>query len=232
MSTSDLAALLDQAKAILLDFDGPVCNIFAGHPAPLVADQLRQVLTNAGVDLPTSVAAETDPLEVLRWTATLDRDQLTRVIEDSLRADELTAAETAVPTPYAREVIVAATQEGRKVSIASNNSEPAIAAYLTNHRLNRHITRITGRTPYQPDQMKPNPASVRTAVEALSVAPHSCLLIGDSPTDITAGHALGMPVIGYANKPSKTQRLQQAGADAIATSMSDIALALIGVAPS
>ncbi|MGW1247385.1 HAD family hydrolase [Streptomyces sp. NPDC002535] len=43
----------------------------------------------------------------------------------------------------------------------------------------------------------------------------SCTLIGDSLTDIQAGHASGATVIGYANKPHKGDQFTEAQADII-----------------
>jgi len=50
------------------------------------------------------------------------------------------------------------------------------------------------------------------------------VFIGDIPSDVGAGHAARVPVVGYANKPGKAERL--AKADAIITSMADLAAAL------
>jgi hypothetical protein len=134
-ASPDLVRLLAETGPILLDFDGPVCSIFANHPASIVADNIRALLVARDIRMPESIIGEGDPLEVLRWTVTLGKPELTREIEDALRADELRAASSATPTPYAREVIVTARQAGRSVAIVSNNSEPAITEYLTTWRI-------------------------------------------------------------------------------------------------
>ena len=33
-----LAAILGQTRCLLLDFDGPVCAVFAGYHAPVIAE--------------------------------------------------------------------------------------------------------------------------------------------------------------------------------------------------
>lgn len=35
---TDLRDAVANARVVLLDFDGPICSIFAGHPAPAVAE--------------------------------------------------------------------------------------------------------------------------------------------------------------------------------------------------
>jgi hypothetical protein len=52
---------------LLLDFDGPICSIFAGYPAPRVAAELVALLDVEGVAVPPEVRGEGDPLAVLRW---------------------------------------------------------------------------------------------------------------------------------------------------------------------
>lgn len=57
--------------ASALDFDGPVCSIFAGTPAPVISGQPRRRLRAAGITVPPDARAEDDPLEVSRLTARL-----------------------------------------------------------------------------------------------------------------------------------------------------------------
>ena len=48
--------------------------------------------------------------------------------------------------------------------------------------------------------MKPDPWPLLTTTNVLGVEPDRAVLIGDSVTDIEAGHAVGMPCIACANK--------------------------------
>jgi HAD superfamily hydrolase (TIGR01509 family) len=212
--------------SILLDFDGPVCSIFARLTAQVIAAELRQILTDNGtVVLPPEVLAVSDPLAVLQWTANHE-PELTRNIDDELRQAELRAVKTAHPTPYAADVIVAAHRAARPVAIVSNNSELAIRAYLESHGLSRYIGPVIGRAYAEPDRMKPHPEPVLRAVSALNVEPQTCVLVGDSPNDIHATRNAGTRSVGYANKPGKRRLLVQAGADVVIDSMVRLATAL------
>ncbi|MDG4828394.1 HAD-IA family hydrolase [Solwaraspora sp. WMMD1047] len=224
MTATALSALVDRARFLLLDFDGPVCAVFANHPAPTIAAELRRLLVDQGVPLPEHIRAEADPLAVLRFTATLGKRQLVHRVDDALRSAELTAARTAEPTPHAREVIVAAQHSGRRVAIVSNNSAEAVRAYLLAHRLDGYLHPIIGRAYADPAQMKPNPAPVLAAVAELHADPGTCLMIGDSASDITAAHTARVPAIGYANKPGKATHLDTA--DAVITCMADLVTVL------
>jgi len=52
-------------------------------------------------------------------------------------------------------------------------------------------------------------------------------MVGDSTTDVLSAKAAGAHPIGYVNKPDKLQRLAEAGADAIITSMAELEGALL-----
>jgi HAD superfamily hydrolase (TIGR01509 family) len=225
--TADLAHLFAETDAILLDFDGPVCRIFAGYPARDVAAELVDVLYRNGIDAPSHVAAEADPLEVLRWTGSTGDLGATRAVEDALCAAERRAVETAAPTPYGREVIVAARQAGMPVAVVSNNSAGAVNAYLAAHRLIGHVSTVIGRAYAEPERMKPNPEPIMRAVRTLGVSPARSVLIGDSISDIDGAKAAGVRVVAYANRPPKVDTFRNAGADLVIASMGPIADTLI-----
>ena len=48
----ELRSIIGRTRDLLLDFDGPICNLFAGLPAPTVAAQLRELLDLNGKPLP------------------------------------------------------------------------------------------------------------------------------------------------------------------------------------
>ena len=224
---ADLARLLAEVDAILLDFDGPVCSIFAGYPAPKVAAELVDALQRRGVDMPPGLTTEQDPLEVLRWVGTAGDLAVTRMVEDALCAAERRAVESAAPTPYGREVIVAARQAGLPVAVVSNNSAGAVSAYLTAHRLASYVSPIVGRAYADPGRMKPNPEPILHAVRALGLPPDRTVLVGDSLSDIEGSRAAGARTIGYANRSPKAEAFRQAGADVVIDSMGAIASVLI-----
>jgi beta-phosphoglucomutase-like phosphatase (HAD superfamily) len=224
---ADLVELLSGKTSVLLDFDGPVCSIFSNRPATGVADALRRVIVAAGQPISANLAEEPDPLEVLRWTATIGRPGLVREVEAKLCAEEAEAAHLATPTPHGRETIIGAFEAGKPISVVSNNSAGAINAYLRRQRLDRYGIPVSGRVFARPDLMKPNPEPVFAASKSLGASPAECVLIGDSLADIDGAHAAGVAVIGYANRPEKIERFTAAGADIVVTEMAEIAGALV-----
>lgn len=222
-----LTDLLSARGSILLDFDGPLCSIFANHAAPVIAETLRTTLRESGVQPGPVIEGERDPLEVLRWTATLAVPSIVKQVESKLCAEEFIAAQTAAPTRYGREVIVAAYEAGKTMAVVSNNSAGAISAYLRRQRLDRYALPICGREFARPELMKPNPEPILRAVKALNTVPGDCVLIGDSLADIYGAQAAQVSVIGYANREEKIDTFSEAGADIVLTSMADIACPLI-----
>lgn len=217
--SGDYAArlLVAAASAVLLDFDGPVGEVFAGYPAGRVADDVRRVIHAAGMPLLDGLddlADTQDPLTVLRLVAQR-RPDLTGAVDDALTIAELHASCTARPTAGARAFVVACRTARRPVVIVSNNSAACVRAYLARHDLAGHVTAVLGRPRHRPDLLKPHPGLVETALARVGVEPARAVLIGDSVTDVEVALACRVPVIGLANKPGKRDRLAAAGAEVI-----------------
>ncbi len=223
MTGRTLRQIASSTRHLLLDFDGPVCEVFAGLPNSTVADQLRDSLHAARIPVPAEVAGEPDPLEVFQAVATISPDAAATA-QQLLAMFETRAVASAKPTPGSADLIVTAYRTGRTVTIVSNNSEAAIQAYLEDHRLSDYIRAVLGRD-HDPAKMKPSPYRVRVAVMSLEADPRECVFVGDSSTDVIAGRLAGVPVIGYANKPGKDGTLNRAQADAVTTDLADITAA-------
>jgi hypothetical protein len=74
-----------RVRYLLVDFDGPVCSIFAGFPAPDVARSLREYLRG---DVPDGWMAHVDdPHEVLRATAELGSNVAARANQELARLE-------------------------------------------------------------------------------------------------------------------------------------------------
>lgn len=214
----DLQAVLAGRSLLLLDFDGPVCSVFAGYPASRIAAELVESLREFAPQLADALEDEKDPMEVLRGAATsLPRSQVDS-IDEQLSLAERSAVESAVPTPGMADLISTAVTAGLTVAIVSNNSAGAIAKYLNHHGFDEAVKVIIGRPFGFPERMKPDPYLLNEALKATGTdAQHACF-IGDSVTDVEAGNSAGVMTIGYANKEGKARRLQNAGASLVVES--------------
>ncbi len=211
---------LRSAEAILLDFDGPVCNLFHGYPASRIADRERTYLHQSGVTVPEALRGP-DPLKLLRWTG-VSRPDLVPHVEAILIEAEISASITAAPTDGARDFMAGVVRSGRPLAIVSNNSARAIASYLSLHGLAELVTHVAGRMPGAPWLMKPDPDSVLRAAAALDVKPQTCVLVGDTPTDMEAAHRAGARGVGYAKRETRVPELSEAGADLVVRSMATL----------
>jgi HAD superfamily hydrolase (TIGR01509 family) len=224
VTTAPLATILSPAKAVLFDFDGPICSVFDGYPAPQITEELAELARQIRGELPPALKQASSPHELL--LAAAGDLELAQQLEAALQNAELAAIETARPTPGAAESITACTASGRLVAIVSNNYSEAVIEYLARAGLSRGVAHVEGRNPLDPTLMKPDPHLIERAITALNVAPASCVFIGDQITDIEAGRRAGVATIGYANKPGKVEALKDAGADVVLTTMLDLAEAI------
>lgn len=131
---------------MLLDFDGPICSIYAGLPAPVVAEKLRKLLPG---ELPAEIANTDDPIEVFGYSATVS-DEMAARVEAEMSDLEVAAVPTADPTPYVHQVIASARESGRTIGVVSNNSPRAVNAYLDRHGLSEGIALVVARTSHDP----------------------------------------------------------------------------------
>ena len=218
MALMSLDVALKGVRAILLDFDGPVCDAFAGYPSTAIAERIRrQALTTHGAQVPERVH---DPLALLRWLSRT-RPELCGWTEEAIRAEEEVAVSSAPPTPGIERLLHTCARHEYAVVIVSNNSTAAIRKYLGQQSVESHVDAIFGRPPV-PSLMKPSPHLVRQACAYLRLPGEACVLVGDSETDVAAAHAAGCRCIGYANKPRKLDRLAKAGAEAVVTSLDEL----------
>lgn len=214
-----LRRILGQAEALFLDFDGPVCNLFAGLPASAVVDQLCVVLADGGYgDPPPEIEKSSDPFDVLKYSATLGQTEADYV-NAAFAAHEVEAVSTARPTQHAHDLIRGWSHTGRPLAIVSNNSAIAIEAYLDQHHLGQYVSYVSGRVSANTVLLKPNPYLLRRASVNLRLLTNTTTFVGDSRTDIDAARSAQLQTIGYANKPAKVQVLSEAGATLVVTSL-------------
>lgn len=217
--------ILARTRCLLLDFDGPVCDIFAGLPATTVAERLRKLITGQGIQIPGEILRSADPIEVFTYSATVSADLAARV-EAEMADQELAAVATARPAPYVHDVVTSCRDSRRTVAVVSNNSDRAVRHYLALHGLDDRIELVTARASHDPALLKPSPHLIQQAITGLGATLAECVLIGDSTTDTQAARLAGIDSIGYANKPGKHASLAAAGSAAVVSSLADLVLPL------
>lgn len=210
-------------RVVFFDFDGPICDVLAGLPAPEVAKQLTALLAAQDETAGAKAAETDDPIEVMRIAYEVDAE-LGRKVEQALTEAEVEAVAVAgPPTSEAIEALQSVRSSGRAVAVVSNNSAECVRSFLEVHGLGGYVARVIGRPVGQPHLMKPNPFPLIGAAEQMQMDSTLCALIGGSLTDVQAAHAAGATVIAYANKPHKADLFAEARSDAITDDMQAIA---------
>ena len=213
-----LRATLSAAELVLFDFDGPLCDVFAGYPAPVIARELEEL---AGARVSTD-----DPLDVLRYVAE-SRSRFADVVEDALVTAEVRAVKCSDPNFTGIRALLSCVESGRRVGIVSNNSGDAVRTFLEMHDLVTVVAPVLGRSYRHPERMKPNEWPMRKAMVEADCAADATVFIGDSDTDIQVAKAVSMPCVAYANKPGKRELFESMGAIVI-DRMSELTEALAG----
>ncbi|MEU9442353.1 HAD family hydrolase [Streptomyces sp. NPDC048304] len=217
-----LRDLIENARVVLWDFDGPICRLFARHKAERVATGLVEWLAGRGLHnlLSDSERGSLDPHEVLRAVDLRHPgSDLVTELEERLTQEELRAAGSAHPTAYADPLIRTWTAVGARLAITTNNSPKVVTAYLDDRGLTACFApHIYGRTT-DLQLLKPDPHCLNRALVAMGSAPSAALMIGDSPSDLAAARGAGVRFLGYARNAEKAKLLREAGAAHVVRSL-------------
>ncbi|MGH3611689.1 MAG: HAD family hydrolase [Pseudonocardia sp.] len=214
-SRSKLSDLLDGVDALLFDFDGPLCDVFAGLLAPDVARELERL---AGREFETD-----DPLEVVRLCYDNLSPAVARRVEDALIEFEIKAVSMSTTEAAGVRALRNGRAAGLDIAVVTNNATQAAEAFLVDQSVRPLVSIVVGRAFRRPDLMKPHPWPLRRALDELGVAARRAVLIGDSRTDIEASRATGVRCVAFANRPGKREEFEAAGAAVVVDDMGELA---------
>ncbi|MBQ1089207.1 HAD family hydrolase [Streptomyces sp. B93] len=217
-----LSALLRKTSAVLLDFDGPVTDLFHGHSTAPVARKIKTVVADIWGPLDPDVQDCEDShgiLQLLRdmydrpAPAPRDRAALDKA-EDIVTQFEYEMAASAVPTEGCADLLdaLAGLPQPPHIAIVSNNAAGPISLFLEKHHLSRVVELVVGRDPHELRHMKPDPDSVKRAARQLGALPGSCVLIGDQLTDLEAAQRAGARFLGYTRSTERAAAMKRYGA--------------------
>ncbi|MEU9284188.1 HAD-IA family hydrolase [Streptomyces sp. NPDC048275] len=231
--TENLRGVIERARFVLFDFDGPICRLFAGHSAEDVAKDLVEWLERQGLRglLTEEEQVHPDPMVVLYAVHRRHPDSdLVAELEERLTQQELKSVPSAWPTPYADPLIRTWSAVGARLAIATNNSARTAFSYLASRDLTECFAlNVYGRTENL-HHLKPDPHCLNRALNALGAAPATALMIGDAPSDLLAARQAQVPFLGYARNAYKEKLLREAGAEDVVGSLEPVLRVLRGQA--
>ena len=201
---------LDRAEALLLDFDGPMAQLMPPPRNRQAADLVRQAL---GDEVPVGLADSTDHIALLAYPGISDEAR-TRA-EQAATEFEVECARTCAPATWLSGLLAYARRRDLPLAVVTNNSPQAVRAFLARPGIGALIEVICGRTAGTIGQLKPDPRFLLDALSGVGVGAPAAVFIGDSVSDVHAGQAAGIPVVGYAKNQSRAESLRAAGAIAI-----------------
>ncbi|WP_228044476.1 HAD family hydrolase [Streptomyces ferrugineus] len=226
--------LLERADAVLLDFDGPVCDLFGGACTAYIADEVKERARHEWGRLDPRVEACADSHGVLRHLADMAvrrpggrRGTRLDWADRIVTRHEYAAVLEAAPTPGASELVGELAQLGKTLLIVTNNAEGPVREYLERRNLLGHFTAVLGRDPHDPRLMKPHPDVVDRALAELG-GPHPSrtLLIGDQLTDLAAAESAKVPFLGLTRHEGTAARMRHRGARSVVSSFEPLMRAL------
>jgi len=105
-------------------------------------------------------------------------------------------------------------EAGILLGLVTGNIEAAAHIKLARARLNRFFS-FGGYGSDSADRTKVTEAAVSRGglVSGGTLADGSCIAVGDTPRDVTAGHGAGIAVVGVATGSYSVEQLSEAGAD-------------------
>lgn len=181
---------------LLLDHDGVLVTVDDGST---LAEAATAAFRDVGVDDPAPDAVDTIDIrasrEGLREVSDrygVDPDRLWRARDDRVRDALLSQVREGVKVPY--DDVDALTRVDGPVGVVSNNQARIVETVLDRYELSRHVDTVRARAP-RPESLerkKPRPTFLEDAMADLALA--NPLYVGDSESDIQAGHRAGLDV--------------------------------------
>lgn len=212
----DPSTLVRSAELLLVDFDGPLARLLpGGRWLELSAQVQARAGELGGPRLATALEGETDHVQCLRLVHELAPDLLPPLADLVTRA-ELESAHQVAPAPHAVDFLEQGLDRGATVVVVTNNDPGVVPLVLDRARpgLAARLT-VLGRVADRAHDLKPSPAMLLEALAGSGSQPDRAVLLGDSVTDVQAGLAAGVPVVGVAEDASRRDDLLAAGAVAV-----------------
>ncbi|WP_316774287.1 HAD family hydrolase [Streptomyces sasae] len=213
---------------MLLDFDGPVTDLFRDRSTAPVAERIKETVRSVWGTLDPDVEACDDSHGILRRLRDMfdrptpePRDPRALLEAERIVTEyEYEAVKSAEPAPHALGLIDMLFARGVPLVIVSNNADGPIWEFLKGGNVQRQekVDAVMGRDPLELRHMKPNPYSVNRALKHLGMRPEWCLLIGDQLTDLKAAQEARTSFLGYTQSSKRATEMENLGANCVISS--------------
>ena len=218
-------------KAVLFDLDGTLVD-----SAPDLASALNRLLARAGHppvplrDVHAMIGDGVHKLVERGFAAhkhALSQDELARFADQFVADYEPNSTVATKPFPGAIEALAELKASGLALGVCTNKPEGAARAILAAFGMESFLGAVVGGDTV-PGARKPAPEPVLETLRRLGVAGKEAISVGDSPNDVLAGRAAGLPVIAVTFGYSRVTP-GQLGADRLIGHFSELKQALAEV---
>ena len=163
-----------------------------------------------------------DALELL--SAEDDRERFRAETAKAMSDVELIFTSVAAPFPGVLEMLDNLRSCGHRVGIITRNCRVGVESVFSRHPMHHEVL----LTRDDVARVKPDPAHLHEALDALGVAPDESLMVGDHITDIEVGKAAGTWTAGVLTAQTTREEFEEMGADLILTSAAELTELLCG----
>jgi len=128
------------------------------------------------------------------------------------------------PAPFqvmqGAEELLAVVKERYPLTVVSARDEISTSRFLEQFDLTRFFVEVV--TSQTCEYTKPFPHPVRHAAQSMGLAPHECLMIGDTTVDVLAGKSAGAQTVGLLCGFGTEKELRKAGADVVLRDLGEL----------
>lgn len=195
-------------SAVLLDFDGTICDLFEGFDLAPVRERLREALARHDLaDLADGDDLFAIPAQVSDLAQDGQRAALLREVDELLTGAEVAAVPTGRLVAGVGRAVRRLSETGVALAVVTNNAPATVHAFAATRLPELRSAVVVGREATRPEVMKPSPHPVLAALARLGLEPGSAVMVGDSLADVAAARAAGCAVVGMGSKPHRWERL-------------------------
>jgi len=206
-------------KAVIFDFDGTLT------PLTLNFDFLRsEILKIAKKYAGEEAIKQTEGYYIVEMIYEIDRildgsrPSFKEEAFEKLKLLELEASKNKDVYPYTRKVLTGLKRRGIKTGIITRTCLDVIDMVF--HDFRTYTDGIVTREGTR--HLKPDPLHVHEMMSLIGVAPKETMMVGDHPTDITAGRSAGTLTAGVLTGRTTKDAFEKAGATYILNDIREI----------
>lgn len=198
-----------ELKAIILDFDGTVCQIFKNYNTKNCVLEMQRFMKYYNIEIPSQFDFF-DIFDIISKENKLscgEKEDLYIKADKILTKFELEAIDSSEIVNGFNEVIYSFINYGYLIGLATNNSAKCVYKFFEKNLDSLELP-VIGRISNHPELLKPNNWSLMEVLKIMKVDISNSILVGDSLRDYECAVKSNCKFIGMAPTEKKLKRLQ------------------------